>query len=285
MDGAMGTELLRAGAGEAGSHDLCNLTHPKRVRAVHQEYVDAGATVLLTNTFQANPAALARHDAEDQLEAVCRAGVEIARAVAGPDRYAVADIGPLFDPRERGWTIGDLTAVEQICSSMEGADAVLLETFSDPWAFVAAEFCGAALQHRQVPLLLSVTYRLTRSGKVRTAGGHRPEMFARQAGRRGIAALGVNCGRDVGMNEVIEVVRRYRQVTDLPLFARPNAGSPARVDGRWVYPHTSDRMAERLPELLEIGVAMVGGCCGTTPAHIAAFRPVIDRWNRLRTAR
>jgi 5-methyltetrahydrofolate--homocysteine methyltransferase len=98
--------------------------------------------------------------------------------------------------------------------------------------------------------------------------------------RHGLAALGgVNCGRDVGMGELIEIVRRYRAVTDLPLFARPNAGTPARRGEDWVYPESPAALAERLPELLEAGVALVGGCCGTTPSHIAAFRAVVEAWN------
>jgi len=98
-------------------------------------------------------------------------------------------------------------------------------------------------------------------------------------------ALGVNCGRDIGMEDVIEIIRRYRNVTDLPLFARPNAGTPKRVGKRWVYPHTPAAMAARLPELLEAGVAMLGGCCGTTPEHIAAFRPIVEQWNQRQTGR
>jgi 5-methyltetrahydrofolate--homocysteine methyltransferase len=96
-----------------------------------------------------------------------------------------------------------------------------------------------------------------------------------QAEQNGVAALGVNCGRDIGMDEVIEIIRRYRQVTKLPLFARPNAGTPQREGERWVYPQTPEMMAERLPELFEAGATMVGGCCGTTPEHIAAFRRML----------
>jgi len=279
----MGTELQRAGAGEC--YALWNLTHPQRVRAVHLAYVEAGAEMLLTNTFQANPEALAKHGAEDQCEAVWRASVAIARAAAGPDRYVVADVGPMFDPRARDWTIGDLTAVEQMWSAMAGVDAVLLETFSDPWSLLAADFCGTLPHHDRVPVLFSFTYARTQGGGLRTAGGHRPETLAREAGPHDIAALGVNCGRDISMDDIIEVVRRYRTVTDLPLFARPNAGTPLRTGGRWVYPHIPDTMAKRLPELLEAGVCMVGGCCGTTPAHIAAFRPVVDHRNQSRRAR
>jgi 5-methyltetrahydrofolate--homocysteine methyltransferase len=81
------------------------------------------------------------------------------------------------------------------------------------------------------------------------------------------------------MDEMIDILRRYRRETDLPLFARPNAGTPTRRAGRWVYPRSPEAMAGRLPELLEAGVSMVGGCCGTTPAHIAAFRRIVDNWN------
>jgi 5-methyltetrahydrofolate--homocysteine methyltransferase len=94
-----------------------------------------------------------------------------------------------------------------------------------------------------------------------------------------MVALGVNCGRDITIDDCAEIICRYRTVTDLPLFARPNAGTPTNVDGQWVYPHTPEQMAAELPKLLEAGVSMVGGCCGTTPAHIAAFRRVVDDWN------
>jgi methionine synthase I (cobalamin-dependent) len=101
----------------------------------------------------------------------------------------------------------------------------------------------------------------------------------------GVAALGVNCGRDLGMDEVVEIIRRYLVVTNQPFFARPNAGTPIRLGERWVYPHDPETRQGRLPELLEAGVAMVGGCCGTTPQTIAAFRPVVDRWNARRTGK
>jgi methionine synthase I (cobalamin-dependent) len=112
-----------------------------------------------------------------------------------------------------------------------------------------------------------------------TASGHAPEWFASRAAAWGVAALGANCGRDVDLRDIIEIIRRYRSETDLPLFARPNAGTPRQVKGEWVYPLTPQEMAEQIPELLEAGVAMVGGCCGTTPEHIAALRPVVAAWN------
>ena len=94
-----------------------------------------------------------------------------------------------------------------------------------------------------------------------------------------IPALGINCGRDIGLPQVLEVVEAYRGNTSRPIFARPNAGTPKQVEDRWVYPYSPQYMASWLPELLTAGVSMIGGCCGTTPAHIAAFKPTVDAWN------
>ncbi len=147
-------------------------------------------------------------------------------------------------------------------------------------ALTAVSYAFHRVAEVEAPLLLSLTYRRSSAGGLRTISGHAPETFARHAERHGVAALGVNCGRDIDMDDIIEIICRYRGVTDLPLFARPNAGTPTKQGAYWIYPHTPEAMAARLPELLAAGVSMVGGCCGTTPAHIAAFRAVIDAWNK-----
>jgi 5-methyltetrahydrofolate--homocysteine methyltransferase len=133
----------------------------------------------------------------------------------------------------------------------------------------------------QIPVLFSVTLaRDRRKKKYHSAGLSKVlETIAQWARDYGVAALGVNCGREIGMEEMTQVLNAYRQVTDLPLFARPNAGTPTRVGDGWVYPHTPTKMARGLPELLKTGISMVGGCCGTTPEHIAAFRPIVEEWN------
>jgi 5-methyltetrahydrofolate--homocysteine methyltransferase len=281
MDGAMGTELQRAGlpAGECG--EAWNLSHPEHVRAIHQAYVDAGAECLLTNTFQSNPAALARHGLQGQIEAINAAAVTLAGAVAGPDRFVLADIGPMMNP-DAPAELSDPRAIEPAVPELRTIDAVLLETFSDPLALFTARHCRVVSWLEAVPVLLSLTYRRDESGKLSTQSRHPPEWFAMQAQQYGVAGLGVNCGRDIGMGEIIEIVRRYRRVTDLPLFARPNAGTPTRDGDGWRYPQTPELMAARLPELLEAGVSMVGGCCGTTPDHVRALRPIIDQWNARR---
>jgi 5-methyltetrahydrofolate--homocysteine methyltransferase len=263
MDGAMGTELQRAGIGPNECYERWNLTHPEKVRAIHQAYADAGAECLLTNTFQANSQALARHGLKEQFVPIAQAGIDLARAVAGPDRFVLLDVGPV-EMR--------LIKTLEMVKAARGADAVLLETWSA--LDMAANFLrSASLWGLGLPVLVSFTFWRPPSGiELRTFNNCTPEACARMAHRRGAAALGVNCGRDLGMEDVAEVLRRYRAVTDLPLFARPNAGTPRRTESGWMYPQTPAAMAARLPELLAAGATMVGGCCGTTPETIAAFR-------------
>jgi 5-methyltetrahydrofolate--homocysteine methyltransferase len=274
MDGAMGTELQRANLQPGECGEFWNIAEPERVRAIHQAYVDAGAQCLLTNTFQANPAALAKHGKSEHLEAINRSALQLARSVAGPDRFVLAAVGPIGEEWPRQHMV-------QVVQSLRAADALLLETYSDLHALWAVKYvCLPTLEGDDVPVLVSVAYRRTEAGVLTTHDGQSPEVYGRLARQYGVSALGVNCGRDINMSDIGEIVRRYRLVTDLPLFARPNAGTPERVADRWLYPETPEGMAARLPELLQTGVAMIGGCCGTTPAHIAAFRPVVDEWNR-----
>jgi 5-methyltetrahydrofolate--homocysteine methyltransferase len=277
MDGAMGTELQRAGLRPGECGERWNLTHPDRVHAIHQAYVSAGAEVLLTNTFQANPAVLRRHGAEGECEVVCRAAVQLARTAAGPRRWVVADIGPFSTEEE--WE-----ATPRLAAALAAADpdAFLVETCSEPTA--VARFLKALPDRSpgDAPVLLSLTYRRERQGPVRTVRGLSPGQAASRVEPYGVAALGVNCGREIGMPQILDIVEDCRVATSLRLFARPNAGTPRQAEGGWVYPHTPEYMASWLPELLEAGVSMVGGCCGTTPDHIVAFRPVIAAWNARR---
>ena len=285
MDGAMSTELQRVGLKPDENAAAWNILHPKRVRAVHQAYRAAGAEVLLSNTFLICSPSL-----NNSLAPVLEPSAHVwpawqaARKVTGNDSppYRLAAIGPVagnistreFDQFEQLWSCWYANKL---------FDALLLETCSSPRVYLAIRAMRKAgdLTDNNVdlPLLLSLTFHRDAGGKVVTFSGHSPEWFARRARKYGVAALGVNCGLDISIADCAEIIRRYRQVTDLPLFARPNAGTPKKVRGRWIYPLTPPQMAESLPELLEAGVSMVGGCCGTTPEHIAALRPVVDRWN------
>jgi 5-methyltetrahydrofolate--homocysteine methyltransferase len=267
MDGAMGTRLLAPGL---ACCEQANLTQPGRVRAVHQGYVAAGARVLLTNTFQANPAALARHGLESQLEAIAGRAVQLAR-LASP-AFVLGDVGPILTPGNRR-EFADRDALLRSVAALAGVDGVLFETCSSPDALSAVAFALHRVPEAEdLPLLLSLTFHRDQAGKLVTFSGHAPEVFARHAARHGVAALGVNCGKEVGFPEIAEVLRRYRDETDLPLFARPNAGTP---DAAGAYPRSSVDFALAAPALLAAGASMLGGCCGMTEAHIAALQPYL----------
>jgi 5-methyltetrahydrofolate--homocysteine methyltransferase len=268
MDGAMGTELQRAGLRPGECHELWNVSHPERVAAVHRAYVEAGAECLLTNTFQANPPALARHGLADRLPELIAAGVALARAAAGPGRFELADIGPVEQPQRH--------VTPEMLRPMRAADGLLVETCSDletVCAVLAA--CRAEWGAAYPPVLLSLTYLHTPQGELRTFAGLTPEEGARLAEAAGVAALGVNCGREIRVEDCAEIVRRYRSVTVLPLFARPNAGTPTRTEEGLFYPRSPQEMAAGVLQLVAAGASLVGGCCGTTPEYTEALGPAL----------
>lgn len=279
MDGAMGTQLQRLGIGPNEGGEYGNETHSAAVRVIHDSYIVAGAEVLLTSTFQTHHFHRSDFEKEAPLEAINRNAVRFARAAAGENRYVLGDIGPIVDPNTN-LEFPDYEVLGPILTSLDGVDALLFETCSSPRALSAVLFAFERIAEMELPLLLSLSYLHSPAGQLVTRSGHSPEWFAQRARDHGIAALGVNCGRDIDMGDIIDIIRRYRRITDLPLFARPNAGTPTKQGDQWIYPHAPQAMAARVPELLEAGANMIGGCCGTTPAHIAAFRTAIEAWNK-----
>jgi methionine synthase I (cobalamin-dependent) len=262
MDGAMGTELRRHASNvECGEH--CNLSQPDLVRSIHRSYVEAGAEVLLTNTFQANPAALASRVRQESLHNVWAVAIALARAER--PRFLIADVGPVEDCT---WEVAASMMAE--CKLVDG---LLLETWS---SIDALKRFANQRGSTSVPLLISFTFH--RTSDLRTVIGARPEECAAAAAEYGAVAIGANCGKEIGMNDMLEIVKRYRIGCALPVFVRPNAGSPSKAGLQ--YPRTPAAMAAALSPLLDAGVTMVGGCCGTTPEHIRQFRDVIDEWQR-----
>ena len=251
MDGAMGTRLLPLGLPCVA---LANLKHPERVRAIHESYAAAGAEVHLTNTFQVNPHALAAHGLDDRLEEIARTGIAHARITKG---IVLGSVGPIIAGGQRT-DFGDRESLHRTLDALDGVDGLLFETCSTPSALSAVEYALHRIGWLESrPLLLSIAYRWA-DGEPRGWQGHAPEFFARHAVRHGVMALGVNCGVGMGPVEVLEVLRRYREETDLPLFVRPNAGTP-------------EDFARALPSWILAGASMVGGCCGTMDEHIRAM--------------
>ena len=288
MDGAMGTELQRRGLKEGEPPELWNLTHPDEVRAVHRAYVDAGAEVLVTNTFQAYQGALSHYWAEHRLDdgfamdrlgtvrglrecldEIWQAATTHVRLFHGRQPILLASLGPIR------WRIS-MRQIRPMLEVYRATDALLLETQT----LAHANGCLLVDHNLGLPVLFSFTYD---KSSPPTEMALMAKKCAALANRDGAAALGANCGKEIDMEDLLQIVGAYRQKTDLPIFIRPNAGTPTRTAKGWEYPRSPEHMADKLWPLLEAGVTMVGGCCGTTPAHIAAFRKVIDEWNAPRS--
>jgi methionine synthase I (cobalamin-dependent) len=253
MDGAMGTELLRAGVDPGPA---VNFNHPEIVQRIHESYVGAGARVLLTNTFQIKPGTRGR---------VIAAAVRLARGAAHAEQIVVASVGmPLAEP-DSGSLLSRIPFDE--------LDGILLETQSN---LSITESLAVAVR-LSVPVMVSMTFRGEAEGRLETVSGLTPEAVATSAQHAGIAMLGVNCGRDISLADTITILQAYRSVCHLPLFVRPNAGTPTRVGDRLVYPVTPEEMAAWVPEAIRAGAIMIGGCCGTTPDHIAACREALAK--------
>lgn len=263
MDGAMGTELMRRGQPCRFQYcELFNQTRPDLVRAIHQSYLDAGAKVLLTNTFQAHTAALERNACPYSLHTIWQSAIQLAQCNPNRRHHVLAAIGPMQRVTKK---IASSLLAE--CVDVSG---VLLETWT------SSVHLQRFAELSQLPLFISFTFR--RGSRLTTHRGASPERCARQAQNANAAALGANCGNEIGLEDLKEIVDRYRQACDLPIFVRPNAGTPTGTKGN--HPLEPEVMAEGIESLLDAGVRMVGGCCGTTPDHIRAIRRAVDRWER-----
>jgi 5-methyltetrahydrofolate--homocysteine methyltransferase len=282
-DGAMGTQLMIAGLEQGASGEAWNLTHPDRVLAIQKRYADAGSECLLTNTFGGSRIMLNRHGIADDVVAVNAAAVAIAREAFGDrDGYVIGDIGPfggLMEP------YGEFTEAQVLAAFREqakalvdaGADAIIIETQTSleelRLGLQAAREAGAAC------VIGSMAYDVTLDGSTfRTMMGVDPERAAEDMKAHGADLVALNCGTGMDMERARQAVLRYRQVTDLPLMAQPNAGQPKLVEMKVVYDETPAQMVTGVVPLLQAGASIIGGCCGSTPDHIRAFRAAMDQF-------
>jgi 5-methyltetrahydrofolate--homocysteine methyltransferase len=256
MDGATGTELMRAGMDPGPG---VNLTHPELVQRIHESYVHAGARVLLTNTFQVNKGTRGR---------VIAAAVGLACAAARNEELVFASVGMPIAELFAG-SLRSRIPFDQL-------DGILLETQSD---FSIKEILPITVRF-SVPVMVSMTFHRDAGGRLETVSGLTPEAVATAAEDCRIAMLGVNCGRDISLADTTTILQAYRSVCGLPLFARPNAGTPTRVGDQLIYPVTPAEMAAWVPEAIRAGAIMIGGCCGTTPEHIAACLDALAKLDR-----
>ena len=269
LDGAMGSMLYARGLSRDERSESWDLTHPEVVKSIHRAYYDAGSNLVLTNTFGAN--GLYHDDAE--LEKIITAAVGIARAAAEEsgapqEKFVALDIGPcgrLIDPL--GYLPFDRAAelygrIARL-GAAAGADLVFIETMYDLTETRAA--LTGAKENCALPVFVSNTYG--EAGALMTGDG--PERVVPALEALGAAAVGMNCSQ--GAEGLAPLAEKYMELTKLPVIFKPNAGLPEIVNGTAIYKTTPAEFAARTAEMARKGVKCVGGCCGTTPAHIAAL--------------
>jgi methionine synthase I (cobalamin-dependent)/5,10-methylenetetrahydrofolate reductase len=276
-DGAMGTSLYARGIFINRCYDELNLSQPELVRTVHEEYLQAGAEIIETNTFGANALRLQRYGLRDRVVEINRAGAELARKAVNQladkqsgEAWVAGAVGPLGVRLEPLGKIGLDEAreafAEQIGGLVEGGvDLILIETVSAlneaEQAILAAKSVAPSL-----PLLVMVTV----DEDANCLDGSSPETAAARLTEWGADAIGCNCS--TGPATVLTAIERMAGASSLPLIAMPNAGMPRAVDGRNIYLCSPEYMASFARKLIKAGVQFVGGCCGTTPSHIRAMK-------------
>lgn len=281
-DGAMGTMLHTRGVGFDKCFDELNLTNPSAVAEIHREYIEAGAQLIITNTFGANRFKLTKHGLQDDVAEINKASVDLAKRVVAAsfkDVLVAGDVGPLgvriapfgrVQPEEAREAFA-----EQIKALADaGVDAIVIETFSDLYeireAIKAARDVGATYAS-PLPIVASVTF--TRDD--RTLLGDEPMKVARTLRDAGADVIGVNCSG--GPAQLLRILKQMKQaVPDGKFWVKPNAGWPEQVGGRIMYPADADYFGDYALSFRETGAVIVGGCCGTTPQHVAAMRKALD---------
>ena len=281
FDGAMGTQIQALGIAVSGSPEDLNITHPEDIYSIHKKYLDAGADIILANTFGAN---MVKYRGAYSVSEVVRAGVETAKkaiADSGRRAYVAVDIGAtgkLLEP------YGDLTFdgayaafAELVKAGAEaGADIISIETMMDIYETKVAVL--AAKENCDLPVTVTVSFEA--SGKTLT--GASPAVVATVIGSLGVDAIGINCG--LGPEQCVPIIEEMRKYTTVPLAVSPNAGLPVYVDGKTVYPLGAEDFAAFMGAIADSGAAIMGGCCGTAPEHIKALTSLYrDRKPSLKT--
>lgn len=275
-DGAWGTEFFKRGLMQGSPPDEWNLTHPEIVREITREYLDAGALVILTNTFGANRFRLEAHGLSGKVREINIRAAELAREVVGQRVLVAGDIGP----SGRIMALGEVTPSDLAEAFTEqaralrdgGVDWIVVESMADADEMEIA--VRAASDAAGLPVVASMTYNRTPRG-YRTMMGNSPETCVRKAESAGASLIGANCG--TGIEDYVPLAPVLRGLTSQPLWMKANAGVPQLVGGRVTYPLTPEQYASFVPALIESGVDVIGGCCGTDPRFIREVGKSIAR--------
>ncbi|UCG93586.1 MAG: homocysteine S-methyltransferase family protein [Candidatus Aerophobus sp.] len=267
LDGAWGTEMIKRGLVPGECPELWNLDRPDDIRAIARAYREAGADIILTNTFGGNYFKLKKAGVSSKVREINRKGVELSKEIA-EDSLVFASIGPTGEfLKPLGMTAEDEMIScfsEQVKAFVEGgADGVIVETMTDLNEAKCA--LKAVRENSNLSVAVSMTFNKGERGYA-TMMGVTPGKAVVELEKAGADIVGANCGS--GIENMVEIACIIRSATTLPLWIKPNAGSPQLEEGKTVYRETPEEMARLIPDLIKAGVSMIGGCCGTTPEHI-----------------
>ena len=277
FDGGMGTLLQERGLEGGGAGELWNLEHPDAIRKIHTEYAEAGARVLTTNTFGGTEPRLAMHDLGDRVHDVNKAAAEIAHEVAQQHGAFVAgDLGPTGELLFPMGTMDEEQASALFEAQLRGLidggiDFVIIETMSD-----LAEVRAAIAAAKKVAPALPIVATLSFDTNLHTMMGVAPAQAVTELAESGVDAVGANCGRGLAELESIMTAMVDVRPEGLLLVGQSNAGLPHLVGDRFVYDATVDDVAEHAVRLRDLGVDLIGSCCGSTPAFTAAIRDAVS---------
>lgn len=278
-DGAMGTELQKRGLKQGECPEALNVNNPEIVLSIHRDYYEAGSDIVETNSFGGTRPRLAHFGFEDQVHLFNRKAAELAKSVCPPGRYVAGSIGPTSEMLEPFGTLSVQQAKDYFKEQAEalaegGVDIFFIETMNTLEEIGAA--VEAAKEIGSIPVVASMTYEMSPTG-VHTNWGVDVPSAVRFLEDAGADIIGANCGN--GIDVILEVIRQMRPLTSLPLLAQPNAGLPELENNVVVYRETPESIKDKYKELLDMQVSILGGCCGTNPAHVNMMRRLIDERN------
>jgi len=275
-DGAWGTFLVSKGLQPGECAELWNVQHPEAVADIARSYLEAGSDLISTNTFGGTRFKLAHYGLADRVAEINEAAAAITRKTVGPDKHVFASIGPtgkilmMGDVSEE--EIYDAFKEQAIALERGGADAACVETMLA--IDEAALAVRAVKENTKLEVLCTFTFDRIADGSYRTMMGVSPSDAAKAALEAGADIIGTNCGQ--GPAGMVDIVKEMRTTApDTPIIVQANAGLPVRVGDVDTFPETPDMMAQRVPDLIAAGAAIIGGCCGTTPDHVRAIVQVV----------
>ena len=273
LDGAMGTQLANYGLEMGGQN---NVTHPDKVLDIHKAYVDCGCDILITNTLTMNRIYIENHKLDVNVQKVNLQGAQLAKSAAGSELYVLGDIsstGKLLEP------YGELSEEDAYEAFKEqalllaegGVDGFIIETMIDLrealWALRACQDVSS------LPIIVSMAFTNSKNGDF-TMMGNSAQECAKALADEGILAIGANCG-DLDPSQMAAVVAKLKQKISLPILSMPNAGTPKLIDNQTVFNLSPEDFSSGMAECIQAGARLIGGCCGTSPAHILAIKNLL----------